>query len=295
MTRSSGPDEGSTDVDITVVMITKDRAEEAQRAVQRLLALPERVPIIVVDNGSTQHRVGVLEQLDQRVRVIRLGRNAGAAGRNIGVRHATTRLVAFADDDSAWLPGSLGRAARLFEQHPRLGLIAGRILVGDDLVLDPVCVEMAASPLPDDASLPGRPVLGFVACATVVRRDAFRGSGGFDERYGVGGEERPVAVALAAAGWALAYVPACVARHWPSPARDHSARRRTLARNDLWSCWRHRRWRTVLRATVGMVRAARRDRAVRAGLVDAVRGARPMLRERCRVESWLEEQLLLID
>ena len=63
MRASSGPDEGSTDVDITVEIITKDRAEEAQRAVQRLLALPERVPIIVVDNGSTQHRMGVLERL----------------------------------------------------------------------------------------------------------------------------------------------------------------------------------------------------------------------------------------
>ena len=90
---SSEADARRTDLDVTVVMITKDRAEEAQRAVQRLLALPERAHIVVVDNGSSQHPVGVLEHLDQRVRVIRLGRNAGAAGRNIGVVAAARELM----------------------------------------------------------------------------------------------------------------------------------------------------------------------------------------------------------
>lgn len=280
---------------MTVVMITRNRRGEARRAVQRLIDLPERPAIIVVDNASTDHTAACLRDLDERVSVIELDRNTGASGRNVGVRHATTRYVAFADDDSTWRPGSLGRAARILDDHPDVGLIAGRILLGDDQVVDPLSAQMAASRLPADPALPGRPVLGFAACAAVTRRGAFLDCGGFDQRYGVGGEERPLAVNLARAGWQLIYVPDCVAHHWPSPARDHAARRRILTRNDLWSSWLHRRWPSALRSTSRAMRAARTDPAVRAGLVDAVRGALPVWRQRQPVQPWLEGQLRLLD
>jgi GT2 family glycosyltransferase len=280
---------------VTVVMITRDRAEEARTAVMRLLELPERPPVIVVDNDSSDHTLTALDGLSARVTVIGLDHNAGAAGRNVGVRHATTPYVAFADDDSAWAPGSLACAARILDAHPRLAVVAARILVGDDGTIDPVSSAMAASPLAGDASLPGRPVLGFVACGAVVRREPFLAVGGFDEHYGVGGEEHPVAVALAAAGWSLAYVDTCIARHWPSPVRDVEARRRTMTRNDLWSWWRHRRWWTAVRLTARVAGAARRDPVVRAGLCDALRGAAPVLRARRRVSRSLEQQLELLD
>ena len=249
----------------------------------------------MVDNGSTDGTVAALRHIDQRVTVIALDRNAGAAGRNIGVRRAHTPYVAFADDDSGWEAGSLARAARIMDQHPRVAVIAARILVGDERIVDPVCAEMARSPLGDDTSSPGRPVLGFVACGAIVRRDAFLSVGGFDEHYGVGGEELPVAVALAAGGWSLAYVDSCVARHWPSPIRDVAARRRAVTRNDLWSWWRHRRWSTALRLTARVAATARRDAAVRAGLLEALRRALPVLRGRRRVSRSLERQLMLLD
>jgi hypothetical protein len=82
------------------------------------------------------------------VRVIRLVRNAGAAGRNIGVAHAETPYVAFSDDDSSWAAGALDRAAQLFERFPSLGLLAARVLVGDTGRPDPMCRQMRESPLP---------------------------------------------------------------------------------------------------------------------------------------------------
>jgi GT2 family glycosyltransferase len=280
---------------VTVVVITKDRCLEVRQAVDRLLALPERPPVIVVDNGSADGTVEELGSYGERVSVVPLGRNAGAAGRNVGVEMAATPYVAFADDDSAWLPGALTRGVGILDAYPRLAVVAARVVLGDEQVSDPACAVMAASRLPTDPGLPGRPVLGFVACAALVRRDAFLAAGGFDERYGVGGEEGPLAIELAARGWALTYVDDVTVQHWPSPQRDPISRRRIVVRNALWLSWSRRHWSTVVRATVRSLRAAMSDAAVRAGLIDATRGMPGVLRRRRRVAWWLERQLRLID
>ena len=66
---------------------------------------------------------------------------------------------------------------------------------------------MAAAPLGRDPDLPGPSILGFLACAVVVRRSAFLDVGGFDDVVFFGGEEERVALDLAAAGWGLATCP----------------------------------------------------------------------------------------
>jgi hypothetical protein len=65
-------------------------------------------------------------------------------------------------------------------------VLAARVLVGPDRRRDPVCDEMAHSPLGRAADLPGPSVLGFIACGAVVRRSAFLEVGGFHARLGVG-------------------------------------------------------------------------------------------------------------
>lgn len=48
---------------------------------------------------------------------------------------------------------------------------------------------MAVSPLPAEAGLPGRPVLGFLACGAVVRKTAYLEVGGFSDFLFFIGEE----------------------------------------------------------------------------------------------------------
>jgi len=135
--------------------------------------LDRRTPVILVDNGSTDGSAEAVESAFPAVTVVRAGRNLGATGRTLGVRAATTPYVAFCDDDSWWAPGALDRAAEYFAALPQLGLIAGRILIGAAERPDPVCAEMAASPLGRPNGLPGPAVLGFIACGAVVRRSAY--------------------------------------------------------------------------------------------------------------------------
>src|SRR5215218_1885574 len=98
-----------TGSDVSVVVITRNRRDDLLVNVPRLLALPERPPIIVVDNDSTDGSSDAVRNRFAEVHVEPLDRNAGAAGRNVGVALATTPYVAFADDDSWWQPGALAQ------------------------------------------------------------------------------------------------------------------------------------------------------------------------------------------
>jgi GT2 family glycosyltransferase len=256
---------------MAVVIATRDRRESLARTLARLGALPERPEVIVVDNASRDGTAAAVALRGPGPRVIALSRNLGGAARTVGARAAGAPYVAFCDDDSWWAPGSLRRAADLLDAHPRLGLVAARVLVGEECHEDPVSALMAASPLRGEAGGPGVPVLGFVACGAVVRRSAFLEAGGFEPRLGVGGEEELLAMDLADAGWRLAYVPEVVAHHHPAPRADDGAgRRRVQARNALWCAWLRRPATRAAAITGRTAVAAVRDRSARAGAAEAL-------------------------
>jgi GT2 family glycosyltransferase len=271
----------------TIVIATRDRRF---RLLATLARLDPAAPLVVVDNGSRDGTPGAVRAAHPRARVIELGRDLGSAARTVGVEAAETPLVAFCDDDSWWAPGALSRAVELFDAHPRLGLLAARIVVEPGGRLDPTCRAMRHSPLEQEADLPGRPVLGFLACGAVARRDALLRCGGFHERFGIGGEEELLALDLAAGGWGVAYVDDVVAHH--EPERGPRRRRRTAElRNRLWLAWLRRPLPRALRLTA---RNVVRDRGAPA-LTAALRGLPWVLRERRVLPPHVERSLRLLD
>jgi GT2 family glycosyltransferase len=277
---------------VTVVVASRDRAGDLTATLPRHAA-----PVVVVDNGSSDGSVGVVRAEAERrhaaglpeLRLLETGHNLGATARNRGVEAAATDLVAFADDDSWWAPGSLERAAELFAAHPRLALLAARVVVEPAGVPDPICADLAAAPWGRAADLPGPDVLGFVACAAILRRDAFLAVGGFDAVVFFAGEEERVAYDLTARGWGLAYVDEIVARHQPSPARGSAGeRQRLIHRNALLTAWMRRPLRVAARETVQRVA---RGGDARAGAVLALRRLPAALRRR-RVNPEVVERRL---
>jgi GT2 family glycosyltransferase len=276
---------------VAVVIATRNRGTELLGTLARLHTLDEQPPIVVVDNGSTDGTAELVRANYAGVQVVGLRRNQGGAARTVGARLVDSPYVAFSDDDSWWAPGALGRAVELLERHPRLAVLAARVLVGPDQRLDPVCQEMAHSPLPSAPDLPGPSVLGFIACGAVVRRAAFLEVGGFDVRLGVGGEEELLAVDLAARGWGLAYVEEVVAHHHPSPSRDPSARRRVQIRNALWSAWLRRPLGGAARETAHLAALAMHQPGAWSGILLALAGLPWVLRERRPIHRELEAAL----
>lgn len=273
---------------VTVVVASMNRREELLASLGR-----HRAPVVLVDNGSTDGTAAAVRAAHPDVEVLALPRNLGAAARTLGVRHAGTPYVAFADDDSWWAPGSLSAAADALEEHRTVALVNARVLVGAQERPDPFGDRLAGSPLPGSAPLPGPRVLGFMACAAMVRRDAFLAVGGFDDVVRFPGEEERVAWDLTAAGWDLAYLPDAVVHHHPSPRR-HSpeARTRAMTRSTLLTAvlrlpWPDvaARWRAAAvggrgREAAGGGVGDRSTSALRRGALDALRDLPRALRRR---------------
>jgi GT2 family glycosyltransferase len=272
---------------VTTVVMTRDRWPDLA------VSLPHHEgPVVLVDNGSRDGTPGLVRRHFPEVTVVELGRNQGAQARNVGVARARTSYVAFADDDSWWSPGALETAGDHLDRHRRLGLVAARILVGEQQLEDPVCAVMARSPLGWAADLPGPSVLGFVACDSVVRRRSFLRSGGFDEVVFFAGEEERVALDLATDGWGMSYVEDVVAHHHPSRVRDPAARDALIRRNRLLTAFMRRPWCVVAEAVREDLAAG--PQARRATLA-ALRRLPPALRRRRAVPAAVERALRLLE
>jgi GT2 family glycosyltransferase len=280
---------------LSVVIATRNRREQLALALDRLTALAEQPPIVVVDNASQDGSPAAVRARHPQVQVIELRENRGAGARTVGARAVDTPLVAFSDDDSWWAPGALARAVELFDRFPRLALVAARTLVGDSQELDPVSASMAAAPLGQAADLPGPSVLGFLACSAVVRRRAFLDAGGFERRFGIGSEEGLLAMDLAAAGWGLAYVADIVGHHHPLPGRDPDVRRRRVLRNELWTSWLRRPAATAANRTWAALREAATDPLALAALADAFGGLPWALRNRRRLPFHVERAVRCLE
>jgi GT2 family glycosyltransferase len=279
---------------VTVVVMTRDRREQLLHALGELRDLSGPTPVIVVDNGSSDGTPDAVRRDFPQVTVVSLGENLGAGARTAGVRLATTPYVAFSDDDSWWAPGSLKRAAELLDATPQLGLIAARTLVGPKECTDRLSTLMAHSPLPTGPGLPGPRVLGFLACAAVVRRDAYLRVGGFHPLIFFLGEETVLAQDLAAEGWQLCYVDDVVAHHHPQAAPARIGRRRPQVRNWLLSSWLRRPLWAAAADTLRVVRRAS-DAEVRGALLDAVRRAPRALATRRRLPPEVEADIRLLE
>lgn len=264
---------------LSVLILTHNRAAELLRTVERMLALPERPAIVIVDNGSTDSTAALIGKHFPEVKLVSLERNIGAAARNIGVLAVATPYIAFCDDDTWWEGGALAHAAALLDAHPDVAVLSARVLVGAEQKEDPTCGVMARSPLPK-SGLPGPALLGFLAGAAVVRRRAFLDAGGYEPRFFIGGEEALLTLDLAARGWKLAYVPQLTVHHYLSLQRDAGARKKLLVRNALWVAWMRLPLPLLLRQSARILHAAYRDKVLSAGFFGALRELAWVVRER---------------
>jgi len=106
---------------ISVVIPTRYRPQLVQRAIDSVLSQTRGdFEIIVIVDGPDTETVAALDSThEERITVLALDHNVGLAeARNVGVRHARGKWVAFLDDDDEWLSGKLQRQV---EAATRLG------------------------------------------------------------------------------------------------------------------------------------------------------------------------------
>jgi GT2 family glycosyltransferase len=120
---------------VTVVVLTRDRREEAATAVGSALgaAVPVRV-LVIANNPDLASRDALTEVAggDPRIELRILDRNLGCAGgRRLASELVETELVLFLDDDAELTEGALERLIEELDAHPEaIGVTA--LVVGTD-------------------------------------------------------------------------------------------------------------------------------------------------------------------
>jgi GT2 family glycosyltransferase len=231
------------DPSVSAVVLAFNRRDAVADLLPRLDALPVD-EVIVVDNGD-DGTDELVKGWGGKVRLVKPDGNVGIAGRNLGVREASSDYVLFLDDDSYPLPGAIEAMAAVLDAEPGVAVVAGHVreVNRDGTVrLD----EQAGMfdwwlRMGRDGPAPagGWPVCFFPEGGSLIRRDAFLSVGGFYEPFFFTHESIEVTARLLAAGWDVRYQPAALLDH----TKDDGGRLpddrvvRMRIRNHLWYLW----------------------------------------------------------
>lgn len=185
---------------ISVVIPTYNRSDligDTLRAVLAQTVPPDEV--IVVDDGSTDGTADVVASFGGPVRCVVIPNSGDMVARNVGVRAAQGKLVAFCDSDDLWSPAFLAETSACWRAEPRLTACYSNFRILQDGVLSSRSKfeDAPASFLADlrsigrDAGVFDRPFVEklltfqplFPSCM-MVSRASFLEMGGWDEAVG---------------------------------------------------------------------------------------------------------------
>jgi GT2 family glycosyltransferase len=196
--------------------------------------------IVVVDNGSTDGSVRLLERLAGEIApvpltVVRSDVNLGfAGGVNLGILRAVERgaeAVALLNNDAAVEPAWLGALAGVLDAEPDVAIATGRLLLRDGRTVDSTgdFYSVWGLAFPRDRDQPAEPVREsgdvFAASggASLYRTSLFADVGLFDEAFFAYFEDVDLSFRARLAGHRIRYCADAVAFH------DQGATSRTMA------------------------------------------------------------------
>jgi GT2 family glycosyltransferase len=280
--------------------------ERVAESLARLTFKPSRV--LVVDNASSDGAVDHLAERHPEVDVLRAGRNLGfAAANNEGARAASDcEWIALLNPDAFPEPGWLDALVQAAREHPEYSMIASRL----DRATAPGELDGSGDVYhvsglawrrdhrrPVAEGSPAGEVFSACAAAALYRRDVFLSAGGFDERFFCYFEDTDLAFRLRLQGHRCWYEPSSVVHHVGSGTAGvesdftiyHSHR------NLVWTYvknmpgrlfWVYLPQHLLLNIlSIGWFSLRGQGRPILTAKRDAVRGLRPMLRDRRAIQA----------
>lgn len=121
---------------VSVIIPTYNRASYVLQAIEsvRRQTFSDYEIIVVDDGGFDATRKLLVQYAGERFLYLRADHNVGlAAARNLGIRAARGKFIAFLDDDDLWHPEKLFRQIETFERTPDAALLhSGYRVIGPD-------------------------------------------------------------------------------------------------------------------------------------------------------------------
>jgi glycosyltransferase involved in cell wall biosynthesis len=181
---------------VSVIIPTYNRAEQVGEAVQSVLNQTwPHCEVIVVDDGSTDGTLDVLEAFGDRIRYVKTENRGVAAARNRGIRESKGSWVAFLDSDDLWHPAKIERQVLALREHD--AVVCFCMSVDEDgLALDDLPLMNSGNESGGARYYPRRDCSIFLyqrhpfIQSMLVRRSCLRGDSPFDESLRVAEDTR---------------------------------------------------------------------------------------------------------
>jgi GT2 family glycosyltransferase len=214
----------------TVVIVTKDRSEDALRAVASAAAQRPPVEVLLVDDGSTDGTSEAVAAAHPTARIERFDRSEGyIVRRNQAAGLATAPIVVSLDDDAEFPSDDIVAETVAEFDDPRVGAVAMPYRDLPD--------ETVHQQAPGDSGL--YTVHRFRGTAHAVRREVFLALGGYREELVHQAEEADYCLRLLDAGYVVRLGRADPLNHRASPKRDMDRVWFYECRNDVLFAWQN--------------------------------------------------------
>lgn len=138
--------------------------------------------VIVVDDGSKDDSLQVLESFGDKIKVIKQQNTGVSAARNNAVRESTGEFLAFLDADDVWYPEKIARQVDRFLEDPELGLVHVGTEEFDESGVIATRSKGLEGAVANEFLLFERGVILGGGSGILVRRSVFEEVGGFDIR-----------------------------------------------------------------------------------------------------------------
>ena len=111
---------------ISIVTPSRNQAEYLPKTIESVLGQDyPALDFFVVDGGSTDNTLSVLESYGNRVRWVSEPDEGQSAAINKGWRMTTGEVVAWLNADDLYDPGCLQAVAQCFQENPQVGIVYG--------------------------------------------------------------------------------------------------------------------------------------------------------------------------
>jgi len=248
---------------VSVTIVTWNSGQFIRRCLESVLAQKfEPKEIVVVDNYSTDGTIDILEQFEDRCRIIYNGDNIGfAAAQNQAIGAAPGEWILTLNPDVLLLPGFIQSLVDAGNIDPRIGTVCGKLLTiksSFDLPEQPLVdstgiyfnpmlrhLDRGSQEVDNGHYLQNEYVFGATAAAALYRRDMIDdisiAGEFFDPDFFVYREDADVAWRAQLFGWRCMYTPNARGYHvrkvlpgnrraLPSVINMHSVKNRFLMR-----------------------------------------------------------------
>lgn len=166
---------------VSVITPVYNGARTIARAIESVLAQSFRdFEMIVVDDGSTDGTLEILERFGESIALLKQAHLQQAIARNLAVKASRGDYLAFLDADDSWLPDKLARCVEVLERDPQPVMVYSNMIAvgsdGADLAVEMIPPPVAHAPSMDELLTRLWPI---VPSAVVLRREVFDRIGGF--------------------------------------------------------------------------------------------------------------------